>query len=336
MVTLGWFQHPRVGIVHPDGGRGTIMNNSKKSVTAKAKNSKAAPSKKQRKFKYSMPHTIIPLQDHDWALEQSPSVLKLWNECWRADPFGDTWKTINTKLSRKHFFKAKKALFEKGLFIFKREVSILDGRETVCFLVKNLHGSRLTKKGEFWNSQKDHQEESKRPPLVDKKTTSSGQKDHSIDPQTQSEQSIQKSSVSLQEVLSKSPKTTEDFQDSPNLKSETHDLDDHGVASQKQPVSVPSCSESEREPEKAPKTEKEIYDPWMSPEKNALSPTEKAILEEQATEEYQTASREKAAELRAFVNGLKKKNKLERDARLRGESFIPTQEKSELEEKKIE
>ena len=72
----------------------------------------------------------------------------------------------------------------------------------------------------------------------------------------------------------------------------------------------------------------------MSPEKNALSPTEKAILEEQATEEYQTASREKAAELRAFVNGLKKKNKLERDARLRGESFIPTQEKSELEEKK--
>ena len=120
------------------------------------------------------------------------------------------------------------------------------------------------------------------------------------------------------------------------LSGETQDLDDRGIALLEQPASVPSCEESVDEQEKAPETEEKISDSWMSPEKNALSPTEKAILAEQTTEEYQRTSKEKAAELRAFVNGLKKKNKLERDARLKGESVIPTQEKSELEEKKIE
>ena len=66
----------------------------------------------------------------------------------------------------------------------------------------------------------------------------------------------------------------------------------------------------------------------MSPEKNAISPTEKAILDEQTTEEYQRASREKAAELKAILKGVKEKNRLKREARLKGES--------ELEEKKIE
>ena len=38
---------------------------------------------------------------------------------------------------------AKKVLENKGLFIFKTEKSVRDNRETICWMVKNLHGSRI-------------------------------------------------------------------------------------------------------------------------------------------------------------------------------------------------
>ena len=90
---------------------------------------------------------IIPSDDMEWAIAQKPSVTQLWKECWLADPYGSRWMQINTNLKDRAFRSGRKSLTDAGLFIFKREVSIRDGRETVCWMVRNLHGARVK---EFW------------------------------------------------------------------------------------------------------------------------------------------------------------------------------------------
>lgn len=188
---------------------------------------RSQPSKKDYQPKYQKPHTIIPTSDLEWSLKQKPSVSKLWQECWLADPYGSRWMQISTSLSRKHFFTAKKVLSQAGLFIFKREVSIMDGRETVCWMVRNLHGARLTGNGEFWSSQKDDwssQKEnysspkdplsspkdsslaSESPLIVVQQTTYSSPTDYSISSETTQNQGIREASVSPQEHLSNSSK----------------------------------------------------------------------------------------------------------------------------------
>lgn len=97
--------------------------------------------------KYSRPHLIIPQDDSDWALQQKPSVLKLWVECWRSDPYGSRWMQLTTSLGKSAFSQAKKILYQEGLFVFRPQASIIDGRQTVCWEVKNLHGSRVA---DFW------------------------------------------------------------------------------------------------------------------------------------------------------------------------------------------
>ncbi len=264
----------------------------------------------------------IPKQDLIWAKKQKPSVMTLWLECWECDPYGTRWMTLNHSLSQSAFTRAKKILSNKGLFIFKPDRSIRDGRETVSWLVQNLHGARRKNFGlELNDSDKSSNDSDK----------SSNDSDKSIDalcrasiaPESTENQPIPAPSITPQQHLNNSSKEL--------LKvsyGETQDLDDRGIAPEEQPASVQSCEESVDEQKKAPETEEKISDPWMSPEKNAISPTEKAILDEQTTEEYQRASREKAAELKAILKGVKEKNRLKREARLKGES--------ELEEKKIE
>ncbi len=326
------------------------MNNSKKSVTAQAKKSKASRSKRAKKPKETIEFVAIPKQDLIWAKKQKPSVMTLWLECWECDPYGSRWMTLNHSLSKAAFFRAKKILSDKGLFIFKSERSIINGRETAYWSVQNLHGARRKNFGFELDNTVDNTVDNTNNTLntTDVKSDSlqrdsdspqrdsdSPQRDSeslyrdSIVPETTQNQGFQSPSITPHKHLNNSSKELLKV-----LSGETQDLDDRGIALEEQPASVPSCEESVDEQEKAPETEEKISDSWMSPEKNALSPTEKAILAEQTTEEYQRTSKEKAAELRAFVNGLKKKNKLERDARLKGESVIPTQEKSELEKKK--
>ena len=87
----------------------------------------------------------IPLSDLAWALSQGASVHQLLAEAWLADPFGSRRMVLNTGLARSTFRKAKKVLSDRGLFLFKRETSMIDSRETVCWLVQNLHGSRVYK-----------------------------------------------------------------------------------------------------------------------------------------------------------------------------------------------
>jgi hypothetical protein len=96
---------------------------------------------------YKRLHVIIPIEDLLWASQQKPSVTQLWQECWTADPYGSRWMPLSTAMGYSTFISAKKILAESGLFIFKPDKSIQDGRETASWMVKNLHGSRMK---EFW------------------------------------------------------------------------------------------------------------------------------------------------------------------------------------------
>ncbi|MBD2520437.1 hypothetical protein H6G93_36965 [Nostoc sp. FACHB-973] len=106
---------------------------------------KKAASKPQSPYKRL--HVIIPIEDMLWASQQKPSVTQLWQECWTADPYGSRWMPLTSALGYSTFISAKKILSESGLFIFKPDKSIEDGRETASWMVKNLHGSRMK---EFW------------------------------------------------------------------------------------------------------------------------------------------------------------------------------------------
>ncbi|WP_228058573.1 hypothetical protein [Nostoc sp. LEGE 12447] len=96
---------------------------------------------------YKRLHVIIPIEDLLWASQQKPSITQLWQECWTADPYGSRWMPLTSALGYSTFISAKKILSESGLFIFKPDKSIEDGRETASWMVKNLHGSRMK---EFW------------------------------------------------------------------------------------------------------------------------------------------------------------------------------------------
>ncbi|GAX38973.1 hypothetical protein [Nodularia sp. NIES-3585] len=105
------------------------------------------PTKEKPQSPYKRLHVIIPIEDMLWASQQKPSVNQLWQECWTADPYGSRWMSLSTALGYSSFICAKKILSESGLFIFKPDKSIQDGRETVGWMVRNLHGSRMK---EFW------------------------------------------------------------------------------------------------------------------------------------------------------------------------------------------
>ncbi|MEJ6485263.1 hypothetical protein N0Y54_28790 [Nostoc punctiforme UO1] len=82
-----------------------------------------------------------------WASQQRPSITQLWQESWTADPYGSRWMPLTSALGYSTFISAKKILSDSGLFIFKPDKSIQDGRETASWMVRNLHGSRMK---EFW------------------------------------------------------------------------------------------------------------------------------------------------------------------------------------------
>lgn len=115
------------------------------ATITRPKPKKSAATKAQSPYKRL--HVIIPIEDMLWASQQKPSVTQLWQECWTADPYGSRWMPLSTALGYSSFICAKKILAESGLFIFKPDKSIQDGRETVGWMVRNLHGSRMK---EFW------------------------------------------------------------------------------------------------------------------------------------------------------------------------------------------
>ncbi|AVH68159.1 hypothetical protein [Nostoc sp. 'Peltigera membranacea cyanobiont' N6] len=180
------------------------------ATITRPKSKKAAAAKPQSPYKRL--HVIIPIQDMLWASQQKPSVTQLWQECWTADPYGSRWMPLTSALGYSTFISAKKILSESGLFIFKPDKSIQDGRETVKWMVQNLHGSRMK---EFWekaNSEKREPDAKKREPNAEISDKDAGSEEMgvlyeaSILGESQSEQGFQETSRTTQEHLTNSTK----------------------------------------------------------------------------------------------------------------------------------
>ncbi|MBD2491381.1 hypothetical protein [Aulosira sp. FACHB-615] len=166
------------------------------------------PTKEKPQSPYKRLHVIIPIEDMLWASQQKPSVNQLWQECWTSDPYGSRWMSLSTALGYSSFICAKKILSESGLFIFKPDKSIQDGRETVGWMVRNLHGSRMK---EFWekvNTEKPNS--TKQESNAENAEVNAGSEEMrcnytaSISDKTQSEQGFQKPSRTVQEHLTNS------------------------------------------------------------------------------------------------------------------------------------
>ncbi|MBE8992401.1 hypothetical protein [Nostoc sp. LEGE 12450] len=161
---------------------------------------------------YKRLHVIIPIEDMLWASQQKPSVNQLWQECWTADPYGSRWMPLTSALGYSTFISAKKILSESGLFIFKPDKSIEDGRETASWMVKNLHGSRMK---EFWekaNSENQQPNSQKGEPNAENTEMNAGCEEMralykaSISGQIQSEQAFQEPSRTAQKQFTNSSK----------------------------------------------------------------------------------------------------------------------------------
>ncbi|MEJ6485251.1 hypothetical protein N0Y54_28730 [Nostoc punctiforme UO1] len=178
------------------------------TVTITRPKPKKAATKPQSPYKRL--HVIIPIEDMLWVSQQKPSVNQLWQECWTADPYGSRWMSLTSALGYSTFISAKKILAESGLFIFKPDKSIQDGRETASWMVKNLHGSRMK---EFWEKANAENQQ----PNAEKRESNAGDSDKdagceeiralnkaSILSQNQSEQGFQEPSRTTQEQLTNS------------------------------------------------------------------------------------------------------------------------------------
>ncbi|MEH2029794.1 MAG: hypothetical protein V7K67_08980 [Nostoc sp.] len=161
---------------------------------------------------YKRLHVIIPIEDMLWASQQKSSVTQLWQECWTSDPYGSRWMPLTTNLGYSTFIQAKKILSESGLFIFKPDKSIQDGRETVGWIVRNLHGSRMK---DFWeevDSTKLEPSAQKQQPNSEDKEIDAGSEEMRasnqapISGKTHSEQGLQKPSQTAQEHITNSSK----------------------------------------------------------------------------------------------------------------------------------
>jgi len=170
------------------------------------------PTKKSTKEKPQSPykrlHVIIPIEDMLWASQQKPSVNQLWQECWTSDPFGSRWMPLSTALGYSSFICAKKILSKSGLFIFKPDKSIQDGRETIGWMVRNLHGSRMK---DFWEKANTEELNStKQESNAENAEVNAGSEEMrclnkaSISDKTQSEQGFYEPSRTVQEHLTNS------------------------------------------------------------------------------------------------------------------------------------
>lgn len=151
---------------------------------------------------------LIPEADIRWVMTQKPAVTRLFFECWLCDRYGSRWTQLNTSLKSSAFSDAKKILSEQGLFAFRRETSMLDGRSTVCWTIKNLHGSRVK---DFWQGEIESTATEQTSvitdlmsALTDNTSTDTNNTSTSVDsisPQTQSQQAFQNASISFQYLL---------------------------------------------------------------------------------------------------------------------------------------
>lgn len=105
-----------------------------------------------------LPHAKIPHADIDWALQQSPTVLRLFIESWRCDSFGTStlrghaqWHNLETKFQGDNFRKARKAIEKQGLFQYRKVQEVINGQRITVWQCINLHGYYSG----FWNQTED-------------------------------------------------------------------------------------------------------------------------------------------------------------------------------------
>ncbi len=153
---------------------------------------------------------------------------------------------LTSALGYSNFISAKKILTESGLFIFKPDKSIQDGRETASWMVKNLHGSRMK---EFWEKANAEKQEPNSE-ISDKDAGSEeirALNQASILGQSPSEQRLQETSRTTQEQLTNSSKEfvscVSDTLTQLSRKEETAHAPLRGAS----PQSVQSVSEKEEE-----------------------------------------------------------------------------------------
>lgn len=112
--------------------------------------------------KFQQPYLAIPMNDMMWVMAQTPAVIQLFQASWLCDPYGSRWMNLTTNLSTSAFRKARKILSQQGLFIFQRQTSCEDSRETIGWQVKNLHGARVK---EFWQNTNLYPPQDTSPPV---------------------------------------------------------------------------------------------------------------------------------------------------------------------------
>ncbi len=168
---------------------------------------------------------IIPQEDFEWLRDQTNSVKTLFMECWMSDPYGSCFMQLNHSLSYKSFMRGKKAIEEKGLFLFRPKKSMIPNhhKETVCWEVFNLHGARRT---DFWlnlNSEESPPEDKKKPDLNSEESPPEDKKKPDLNIQKASFKlnlDGQKSPRKDKDVLEKRQKNSRDGQECPSEKSE--------------------------------------------------------------------------------------------------------------------
>ena len=126
-------------------------NSSSKKHTNDQRTTKTIKGKKEkeRTSKYDKSHMIIPIEDMDWALTQSPTVHRLWSECWKSDPYGSRYMPLNTSLKGDNLRKAKKVLKDSGLFNFEVKMIVIGTKKDYENYVINYHGCRSS----YWGLQ---------------------------------------------------------------------------------------------------------------------------------------------------------------------------------------
>ena len=326
--------------------RGQQQLNNTKSVSASPSQSKAAHERQTRKDSYrekfsNRPHMIIPQEDSAFIRTQSRATMILWHECWEQDPFGNRWMTLNHSLKSTSFWEAKKVLSERGLFAFKRETSIRDGRETVCWLVINLHGAR---RNDYWlkstnlesapaNSQSAKPKEKSATAKVEFAVA------NPISIETQTEQGLQNSSGGVSGSSSVTPqRVTEE----PGATSEVGDRHHQPAFEERVGLAPPPKEKKKAETSSlVTKSQNEISRENLNPVKDLPAPPEKNILlssleedyvydwrsgasidrakaqnlaieAEQKTKEYQSTSKDALDRIRANLSKQQERKKLER------------------------
>ena len=177
------------------------MNNTQdQSVSASSNKSKAPRDKKTKKSKNQIEFVAIPKQDLIWAEQQNQSVMRLWMKSWECDPYGSRWMNLNHSLSKASFFRAKKIISDKGLFIFKSERSIVNGRETAYWSVKNLHGARRKNFGIELDNTKNATDSNLQSPECNPQSQRCSRQSHGCDPQSHGRDSVSQKSPKNQSI----------------------------------------------------------------------------------------------------------------------------------------